>query len=119
MPGHYDFFETPITPYTTLQDRSEVIIHVRDGDTMQQAAIRGLVARSATGLPEGAAVPLHCYGRLGVRIHDTWFIHVLEELDEAALATDHEVAQSQDIEQSLKSPEQFKRSRYRKDEENR
>lgn len=117
MPGHYDFFETPIVPYTTLQDGAEVVIHVRDGDTMQQAAVRGIVSRTAARLPGGSAVPLHCYGRLGVRIPDTWFIHVLEDLDEAALSTDHELAQSQDIEQSLKSPEQFKRSRYRKDEE--
>jgi hypothetical protein len=48
-----------------------------------------------------------------MRITDTWFIHVLEELDEESLSTDHELAQSLDIEQSLKSPEQFKRSRYR------
>jgi hypothetical protein len=116
VPEHYDFFETPIIPYTTLQDRTEVVIHVRDGETMQQSAVRGIVARAAASLPEGAAIPLHCYGRLGVRITDPWFIHVLEELDEEALSTDHEVAQSQDIEQSLKSPEQFKRSRYRKDE---
>lgn len=113
---HFDFFETPIIPYTTLEDRAEVVIHVRDGETMQQAAVRAVVARSPEGLPEGTAVPLHCYGRLGVRIPDAWFIHVLEELDEEALSTDHELAQSQDIEQSLKSPEQFKRSRYRKEE---
>lgn len=110
---HYDFFETPLIPYTTLQDQAEVVIHIRDGDTMQQGAVRGIVSRSLDRLPDGQGIELQCYGRLGARISDTWYIHVLEELEEDSLATDHELAQSLDIEQSLKSPEQFKRSRYR------
>jgi hypothetical protein len=110
---HYDFFETPLIPYTTLVEGTEVVLHVRDGETMQQAAVRGIVARSPDKLPDGQGTLLHCYGRLGMRITDTWYIHVLEELDEESLSTDHELAQSLDIEQSLKSPEQFKRSRYR------
>jgi hypothetical protein len=114
---HYDFFETPVIPYTTLQEGAEVVIHVRDGDTMQQMAVRGIVSRRRESLPGGDGVDLVCYGRLGARISDPWFIHVLAELEETALATDHELAQGLDIEQSLKSPEQFRKSRFRKDQE--
>ena len=113
----YDFFETPVNPYTLLVEMAEVEIHVRDTETMEQSGVRGIVAKSLDRLPEGLGVKLNCYGRLGVRIQDPWFIQVLEELDDASLSTDHLVAQSMDMEQSLKSPEQFKKSRYRKDKE--
>ncbi|MCX7171448.1 MAG: hypothetical protein NTY41_14515 [Proteobacteria bacterium] len=113
----YDFFETPVNPYTLLVEMAEVEIHVRDTETMEQSGVRGIVARSLEKLPAGQGVKLNCYGRLGARISDPWFIHVLEEMDDASLATDHIKAQSMDMEQSLKSPEQFKKSRYRKDQE--
>ena len=113
----YDFFETPVIPYTLLVEMAEVEIHVRDTETMEQSGVRGIVAKSLDRLPEGRGIKLNCYGRLGARIQDSWFIHVLEEMDDASLSTDHLVAQSMDMEQSLKSPEQFKKSRYRKDKE--
>jgi hypothetical protein len=115
MTEEYDFFETPIIPYTTLQDQAEVEIHVRNTETMEQSAVRAIVARSKDKLPDGQGCTLNCYGRLGARIHDEWYIHVSEELDEEALATHHETAKKMDMEQSLDSPEQFKKSRYRKD----
>ena len=113
----YDFFETPVNPYTLLSDMAEVEIHVRDTETMEQSGVRGIVARSRDRLPEGQGIKLNCYGRLGVRMNDPWFIHVLEEMDDSSLSTDHITAQSMDIEQSLKTAEQFKKSRYRKDKE--
>jgi hypothetical protein len=109
----YDFFETPVTPYTVLHDQAEVEIHIRDAETMEQKGVRAIVAKSLDKLPNGEGVELTVYGRLGERIATAWFIHILEDLDEAALATDHVLAQSLDIEQSLKSPEKFKQSRYR------
>ncbi len=113
----YDFFETPITPYTVLEDKAEVEIHIRDTATMEQKGVKAIVARSLENLPEGAGSKLNVYGRLGERIKHEWYIHILEDLDEAALATDHEYAQSLDIEQSLGSAEKFKESRYRKPKE--
>jgi len=113
----YDFFETPINPYTILVEMAEVEIHVRDTETMEQCGVRGIIAKSLARLPDGSGHKLNCYGRLGVRINDPWFIHVLEEMDESSLATDHIKAQSMDMEQSLKTAEQFKKSRYRKEGE--
>ena len=49
----FDFFETPITPYTVLSDQAEIEIHIRDTETMEQVGAR-----------------LNIYGRLGERIHD-------------------------------------------------
>lgn len=113
----FDFFETPVIPYSILSPGAEVRLHVRNTETMEQTAIRGVVARSIEALPNGSGARLNCYGRLGARISDEWFIHVLEELEDEALSTDHIKAQSLDIEQSLKSPEQFKKSRFREDKE--
>lgn len=110
----YDFFDTPITPYTILQDMAEIDIHVRDTHTMEHTAVKAIVSQTQDKLPEGQCCRLHVYGRLGEKISSDWYIHVIEELDEAALATDHVVAQSQDMEQSLGSAEKFKESRYRK-----
>lgn len=115
MTDEYDFFDTPIVPLTILQDQQEVKINVRNTHTMEQSAVRAIVARSIEGLPDGEGAPLNCYGRLGARIQEQWYIHVLEELEEAALATHHETARKMDMEQSLDSPEQFKKSRYRKE----
>jgi hypothetical protein len=113
----YDFFETPVIPYTILQDGAEVTIHVRDTDTMEQSGVKAIVSRDLAALPEGHNCRLHVYGRLGEKISSDWYMHVLEDLDEAALATDHELAQSMDMEQSLGSAEKFKESRYRKREQ--
>jgi hypothetical protein len=113
---HFDFFETPVIPYTVLAEGAEVKIHVRNADTMEQGAVRGIVSRKLESLPDGEIAQLNCYGRLGVRM-DVWYMQVLEHLEDEALATDHTLAQSLDIEQSLKSAEQFKKSRYRKDKE--
>ncbi len=110
----YDFFETPITPYTVLEDQAEVELHIRDTATMEQRGVKAIVARSLDKLPEGQGRRLNVYGRLGERIKHEWYIHILEDLDETSLATDHEYAQSLDIEQSLGSSEKFKESRYRK-----
>lgn len=115
MTEEYDFFETPVIPYTVLQDQAEVEIHVRNTETMEQSAVRAMVAKSIDKLPEGKGSTLNCYGRLGARINDAWYIHVIEELDEEALATHHEIAKKMDMEQSLDSPEQFKKSRYRQE----
>lgn len=115
MSEEYDFFDTPIVPLSILQDREEVKINVRDSETMEQSAVRAVVAKSLEGLPDGEGVPLNCYGRLGARIAEQWYVHVLEELEEEALATHHETAKSMDMEQSLDSPEQFRKSRYRKE----
>jgi hypothetical protein len=116
-----DFFETPINPYTLLVDGTEVTIHVRNTETMEQGAVRGIVSRKLEALGaagEGTEIAvLNCYGRLGVRLTDAWYMKVLEHMDDEALRTDHVLAQSLDIEQSLKSPEQFKKSRFRKDQE--
>lgn len=112
-----DFFETPIIPHSMLIDGAEVVLHVRNTETMEQSAVRGIVAKNPANLPEGDNAKLNCYGRLGAKVAGAWYIHVLEEMEEGALATDHLEAQSQDIEQSLKSPEGFKKSKYRKDEE--
>jgi hypothetical protein len=113
----YDFFETPITPYTVLQNKAEVHIHIRDTATMEQRGVKAMVAQSPEQLPEGTAARLNVYGRLGERIRQEWYITILEDLEEAALATDHELAQSLDIEQSLGPDEKFKESRYRKTKE--
>lgn len=54
---------------------------------------------------------------LEVRDTDTFerlVVHILHELEEDALATDHEMAQNLDIEQSQGADEKFKESRYRK-----
>ena len=113
----YDFFETPITPYTVLEDRAEVELHIRDTATMEQRGVKAIVARSLDKLPDGRGHKLNVYGRLGERIKHEWYIQILEDLDEESLATDHEYAQSLDIEQSLGSSEKFKESRYRKPKE--
>ncbi len=113
----YDFFETPITPYTVLVDRAEVEIHIRDTATMEQSGVKAIVAQSLDHLPDGQGQKLNVYGRLGERFKQEWYIHILEDLDEDSLATDHEYAQSLDIEQSLGSSEKFKESRYRKPKE--
>jgi hypothetical protein len=115
MTEEYDFFDTPIVPFTVLQDQAEVEINVRNTATMEQTAVRAVVAKSIDKLPDGEGVPLNCYGRLGAKIEEQWYIHVLQELEEAALATHHETAKKMDMEQSLDSPEQFRKSRYRKD----
>jgi hypothetical protein len=113
----FDFFETPVAPYTLLTEGAEVTIHVRNAATMEQGAVRGIVSRNKDGLKGNEIAQLNCYGRLGVRIDESWYMAVLEHLDDAALATDHTLAQSLDIEQGLKAAEQFKKSRYRKDKD--
>lgn len=113
----YDFFDTPVTPYTVLEDKAELDLHIRDTETMEQKGVRAIVASSLDMLPGGVGAPLNVYGRLGARIKGPWYIHILEELDEMSLSTDHELAQSLDIEQSLGSAEKFKQSRYRKPKE--
>lgn len=110
----YDFFDTPIIPYTVLAEGAEVELHVRDTATMEQRGVRAIVAKSMEGLPDGVGAKLNVYGRLGERIRQEWFIHVIEDLDDAALETDHIEAQKLDIEQSLGSAEKFKESKYRK-----
>jgi hypothetical protein len=113
----YDFFDTPITPYTVLANRAEVEIHIRDTETMEQRGVRALVATSPEQLPDGERAKLNIYGRLGERIRQDWYIHILDELEEDQLATDHEMAQKLDIEQSQGADEKFKESRYRKKKE--
>jgi hypothetical protein len=112
--SQYDFFETPIQPYTVLKDRAELDMHVRDTDTMEQRAVRAIVASSLAKLPDGKGAVLNVYGRLGERIRQEWYIHIVGDLDEDSLGTDHEMAQSLDIEQGMESTEQFKVSKYRK-----
>lgn len=112
----YDFFETPVIPYTTLVEGGDVEIHVRNTATMEQAAVRGVVSRDS-GRLAGNVIKLNCYGRLGARIDQVWYMQVAAFLEDEALTTDHTLAQSLDIEQSLKSPEQFKKSRYRQDKD--
>jgi hypothetical protein len=112
--SEFDFFDTPVQPYTALSDGAELELHVRDTDTMEQRAVRAVVASSVAKLPQGTGVVLNVYGRLGSRIRQEWYIHILGDLDEAALSTDHEMAQALDIEQSMESTEQFKVSKYRK-----
>ena len=109
----YDFFDMPVMPYDTLQDGAEVKIHVRDTETMEQFAVRAVVATAPGKLPGGTGARLNTYGRLGVRIESSWWIEVIEVLEDDALSTDHTVAQSLDIEQSLGSAERFRESRYR------
>ena len=112
----FDFFDTPIRPYTILQDRAELALNIRDTSTMEQRAVRAIVATAVDKLPNGEGAMLHVYGRLGERIRQEWYIHILDNLEEEALATDHEQAQKLDMEQSLGSDEKFKESRYRKKE---
>ena len=114
MDDDYDFFETPINPFTILVEQQELEIHIRHSETMEQKSVKAIVAKSLDQLPEGDNSRLHVYGRLGERISSEWYIHIIEELDEDALSTDHELAQSMDMEQSLGSAEIFKESRYRK-----
>ena len=64
----YDFFETPITPYTVLVDQAEVELHIRDTATMEQSGVKAIVGRSLDKLPEGQGFKLNVYGRLGERI---------------------------------------------------
>jgi len=118
MDDEYDFFDTPVNPFTILVEQKELDIHIRHTDTMEQKSVKAIVAKSPDKLPEGERSRLHVYGRLGERISSDWYIHILEELDEEALSTDHELAQSLDMEQSLGSAEKFKESRYRKPKEN-
>jgi hypothetical protein len=114
MMQEYDFFDTPIQPYTVLKDLAELDMHVRDTETMEQRAVRAIIATSAAKLPPGQSAVLNIYGRLGERIRQEWYIHILGDLNEEALGTDHEMAQSLDMEQSMESTEQFKVSKYRK-----
>lgn len=109
----YDFFDTPIKPYTDLKNLTEVEIHVRDTETMEQRGVRAIIATSKDQLPDGDVAKLNIYGRLGERIRQDWYMHVIEVLEDDALATDHEKAQKLDIEQSLGADEKFKQSRYR------
>lgn len=113
----YDFFDTPITPYTALREQAELEIHIRDTETMEQRGVRAVVARTPERLPEGARAKLNVYGRLGERIHEEWYIHIVSELAEEALATEHQHAQKLDMEQSLGADEAFKKSRHRRVEE--
>jgi len=112
--SQFDFFDTPILPYTILQDRAELDLHIRDTDTMEQRAVRAVVATSPEKLPGGQGAVLNVYGRLGERIRQEWYIHILGDLEEAALGTDHEYAQSLDIEHAMEATEKFKESKYRK-----
>jgi len=110
----FDFFETPVQPYTVLKDRAELEMHVRDSETMEQRAVHAVVATSVAKLPQGEGAVLNVYSRLGDRIRQEWYIHILGDLNEEALSTDHEMAQALDIEQSMESTEKFKVSKYRK-----
>lgn len=112
----YDFFDTPIRPYTLLKDGGEVELNIRDTNTMESSAVRALVATTPSKIPDDARALLHVYGRLGERFPQQWYIQILEVLDEQALSTDHLEAQKLDIEQSLGADEKFKESRYRKKE---
>lgn len=112
----YDFFETPVNPYTLLKDGTELTLNVRSAETMELTALRGIVSRKRESLADDEVVKLNCYGRLGERMKEIWYMQILEYMDDTALATEHELAQSLDIEQSLKTPEQFK-SRRRQDKE--
>ena len=115
--AEFDFFDTPIQPYTVLKDRAELDMHIRDTETMEQRAVRAIVATSLAKLAPEAGAVLNVYGRLGERIRQEWYIQILSDLDEEALGTDHEMAQSLDIEQGMESTEQFKVSKYRKPKE--
>jgi hypothetical protein len=115
--NEYDFFDTPITPFTVLQDGAELSIHIRDSETMEQRGVRAIVTRNPGQLPEADRARLNVYGRLGERIQEEWFIHILSDLEEDALATDHEKAQKLDMEHSLGADEAFRRSRYRQKQE--
>lgn len=115
--SEYDFFDTPIQPYTVLKDRAELDLHIRDTETMEQRAVRAIVASSPSMLAPDSSAVLNVYGRLGERIRQPWFIQIIGDLDEAALGTDHEMAQSLDIEQAMESTEQFRVSKYRKPKE--
>jgi hypothetical protein len=44
--SEFDFFDTPIQPYTVLKDRAELDLHIRDTSTMEQRAVRAVVATS-------------------------------------------------------------------------
>lgn len=112
----FDFFDTPIRPYTLLKDGEELAINIRNTHTMEQRAVLAIVATSRERLPNGEGAPLHVYGRLGERFPQQWYIRILDDLAEEALSTDHEHAQKHDIEQSLGADEKFKESRYRKKE---
>lgn len=117
MDDEYDFFDTPINPFTILVEQEELKINIRHAETMEQKSVKAFVAKSLDKLPEGDHNRLHVYGRLGEHISSDWYIHIIEELEEEALSTDHELAQSMDMEQSLGSAEKFKESRYRKKKE--
>ena len=117
MDDEYDFFDTPINPFTILVEQEELKINIRHAETMEQKSVMASVAKSPEKLPEGDYSRLNIYGRLGERMSPDWYIHILKELDEEALSTDHVLAQSMDMEQSLGSPEKFKESRYRKKKE--
>lgn len=113
----YDFFDTPILPYTILKDRAELELHIRDTETMEQRAVRAIVASSSSMLAADSCAVLHVYGRLGERIPQQWFIQILGDLDDSALGTDHNTAQALDIEQAMESTENFRVSKYRKPKE--
>lgn len=115
--SEFDFFDTPVQPYTVLKDNAELDMRIRDTETMEQRAVRAVVATSLAKLPKGQGVVLNVYGRLGERFNQAWYIHILGDLDEDALNTDHELAQSLDIEQGMDSTEKFKASKYRKPKE--
>lgn len=105
----YDFYDTEIQGISVLRDGAEVQIHLRDRDTMQSRAVRAIVADSHDKLPDGEK--LYLYGRLGVSLPSPWYIKILEELEEEALATDADLAGRLDPEMQMGSAESFKRSR--------
>ena len=55
----FDFFDTPITPYTVLKDQAEVEIHIRDTETMEQRGVRAIVAMSPEQLPDADGARRH------------------------------------------------------------
>ena len=97
----FDFFETPVLPYTVLVEGAEVTIHVRNAETMEQGAVQGIVSRRRESLGDGEVVRLNCYGRLGVRISDEWYMRVTAHLEDDALTTDHIVAREGTITGSI------------------
>lgn len=105
----YDFYDTELHGIELLKDGQEVVIPVRDRETMTSQVVRAVVSQSQERLPDG--VRLHIYGRLGVPIESSWYIKVLEEIDDEALETRPEDVEHLDPELALKSPEAAPRAR--------
>ncbi|MBI4319461.1 MAG: hypothetical protein HY675_13315 [Chloroflexi bacterium] len=109
MSAGYQFYDTQMQRMDVLKEGAEVEIHVLERETMCSKAVRAKLSKSPDALEN--AERLHIYGRLGVPLPDTWYIQVLEELEEDELVSDGADVDHLLADMALKPSESFKKPR--------